>query len=606
MRAREQEAGMFGYKCFWWAFILLYVGLSVGAYMEQRYGLAAFSAIFVVICAYMIASAGTYFLDLQGVSHWTLFGHFRIRWKDVRRIEEGILGTFVLYGDDKWFALAPHWIWSGKEKSAALACLSHRMHELGLVPYGSPYDGLAYDGCARRNGYFRTSADFKFHRNVRARAVESKGSGVSPIDSYKLAITGELPKASDFPMGTQFVIKDLHVPLAWIPGQGWFGWLGGMPSGPFENVELNAGNNWHTDFDEWVGFVEVSLPESWIKSIIESAGIDTHSSPGRELSITLEEISDRIRGHYGWEAGADGVRRKLGYAECILLAAIVATGTPEMIEELTFWIRRSDVDVDAAALLASLRNPAFELARRELPDVLISTTAGQIARPFPDNYGKLKWPIPIDFRKLPTQLPKASDFPVGSFDYQFRIKELDIPLVYVRGQGWFNWIAGEPSGPFENVEFKQGNNDCVGFEEWVALVEECLKERWINRIFDDAGIDRHAVGPNSIPGWKLGLTLQTISKKFKERYHWKDDADGVSRELGPAECILLVAILAAGMPEIIDYLTAELRSRPDVDAAAYLASLRKPAFELARRELPDVLVSTTAGPITLPFPSGNA
>jgi hypothetical protein len=72
-----------------------------------------------------------------------------------------------------------------------------------------------------------------------------------------------LPKAADFPKGTTFVIKELDVPLAWIPGQGWVNWFGGLPR-PYDPSFLQVDNNRRADsFEEWVGIVEASLKSKW-------------------------------------------------------------------------------------------------------------------------------------------------------------------------------------------------------------------------------------------------------------------------------------------------------------------------------------------------------
>lgn len=68
-----------------------------------------------------------------------------------------------------------------------------------------------------------------------------------------------LPKASDFPAGTTFVIKEFDVPLAYVPGQGWVNWFGGAPC-PYDPSSLKVDNNWLADsFEEWVGIIEASL-----------------------------------------------------------------------------------------------------------------------------------------------------------------------------------------------------------------------------------------------------------------------------------------------------------------------------------------------------------
>ena len=71
-----------------------------------------------------------------------------------------------------------------------------------------------------------------------------------------------LPKASDFPPGTEFVINEFDVPLASVPGKGWFNWYGGVPRA-YDPSSLKQGNSWDADsFEQWVGIVEASLKKA--------------------------------------------------------------------------------------------------------------------------------------------------------------------------------------------------------------------------------------------------------------------------------------------------------------------------------------------------------
>lgn len=68
-----------------------------------------------------------------------------------------------------------------------------------------------------------------------------------------------LPRMSDFPPGTAFVIKEFDVPLVQIPGEGWFNWFGGTPR-PYNVSMLKVDNNWPAgSFEEWAGLVEASM-----------------------------------------------------------------------------------------------------------------------------------------------------------------------------------------------------------------------------------------------------------------------------------------------------------------------------------------------------------
>ncbi len=70
----------------------------------------------------------------------------------------------------------------------------------------------------------------------------------------------QLPQYSDFPPGTEFVIKEFDVPLARVPGQGWLNWFGGAPR-PYDESALRVDNNWPASFEEWIEIVKVSRRE---------------------------------------------------------------------------------------------------------------------------------------------------------------------------------------------------------------------------------------------------------------------------------------------------------------------------------------------------------
>ncbi len=67
------------------------------------------------------------------------------------------------------------------------------------------------------------------------------------------------PTASDFPPGTEFFIKEFDVPLALVPGEGWFNWFGGVPRA-YDSSSLRVDNNWPAgSFKEWRAVVHASL-----------------------------------------------------------------------------------------------------------------------------------------------------------------------------------------------------------------------------------------------------------------------------------------------------------------------------------------------------------
>jgi hypothetical protein len=70
--------------------------------------------------------------------------------------------------------------------------------------------------------------------------------------------------------------------------------------------------------------------------------------------------------------------------------------------------------------------------------------------------------------------PKLSDFPPGT---KFVVKEFDVPLVWIPGQGWFNWFGGTPR-PYDVSFLKVDNNwPADSFEAWLEIVKESLKAK---------------------------------------------------------------------------------------------------------------------------------
>jgi hypothetical protein len=71
-----------------------------------------------------------------------------------------------------------------------------------------------------------------------------------------------VPKLSEFPAGTEFIVKEFDVPLARIPGDGhciWVNWYGGRPR-PFDVTWLKIDNNWSVDsFESWATLVKASI-----------------------------------------------------------------------------------------------------------------------------------------------------------------------------------------------------------------------------------------------------------------------------------------------------------------------------------------------------------
>ena len=95
-----------------------------------------------------------------------------------------------------------------------------------------------------------------------------------------------LPKASDFPPETTFVIKEFDVPLVSFPDMAkntvsWFNWYGGEPRG-YDLSFLKQGNNWEADsFEAWVGIVDESIMMKHRHNLQRAIEIAVHSHAGQ-------------------------------------------------------------------------------------------------------------------------------------------------------------------------------------------------------------------------------------------------------------------------------------------------------------------------------------
>lgn len=78
----------------------------------------------------------------------------------------------------------------------------------------------------------------------------------------KNTLEPRVPTLSEFPAGTEFIVKEFKVPLARIPGDGhciWVNWYGGRPR-PFDVTWLKVDSNWSVDsFEPWAALVKASF-----------------------------------------------------------------------------------------------------------------------------------------------------------------------------------------------------------------------------------------------------------------------------------------------------------------------------------------------------------
>ncbi len=74
----------------------------------------------------------------------------------------------------------------------------------------------------------------------------------------------ELPKETDFPVGTKFYLFEWDVPLSKEPNKdgktvSYFNWYGGNKK-PYPIERLKIDNNWPADsFEQWLHIIEESM-----------------------------------------------------------------------------------------------------------------------------------------------------------------------------------------------------------------------------------------------------------------------------------------------------------------------------------------------------------
>jgi hypothetical protein len=116
------------------------------------------------------------------------------------------------------------------------------------------------------------------------------------------------------------------------------------------------------------------------------------------------------------------------------------------------------------------------------------------------------------------------------------------------------------------------------------------KVRWIGRVLEGAGIDNH-----SKAGRELTTSLVRFARHFKKMNHRGMGALSKPLDISPAEWALFAAIVAPGINEVVEYLSAALRTSA-ANATALLARTSNAALKLAQQEKPALLSKLFGNP----------
>ncbi|MCL1635494.1 hypothetical protein M2650_12765 [Luteimonas sp. SX5] len=146
---RTYVVGLRSYLAIGAAGCVFFTGCSIGAFVAKQYWPISVFAFFAVMSLYVLLSAGKYVLSDTHIAHQNMFGHFRMRWQDVRKVEFGTQGSIVLHGGEKRLVVAPPAYWSGSNKAEAFELLRSKLDKPDIKSYPS------------------NLADYKIHKNVR-------------------------------------------------------------------------------------------------------------------------------------------------------------------------------------------------------------------------------------------------------------------------------------------------------------------------------------------------------------------------------------------------------------------------------------------------------
>jgi hypothetical protein len=135
-----------GYFCFAIALPGIVLPLSLRQYVP-----AIEFVVFALLSLYMALCSGAYTLDTAGLSYTARLGHWHISWGEINAAQFSRMGTLVLLGCGKRFALAPPAWWPRSCRDEAYRFVSDQLSHRNIVPT------------------FSYTADYKWMKNTRVR-----------------------------------------------------------------------------------------------------------------------------------------------------------------------------------------------------------------------------------------------------------------------------------------------------------------------------------------------------------------------------------------------------------------------------------------------------
>jgi len=151
MSTKTYQVGLMSAKIIGAVSGIFFLACGVLAFISQAYGTLPVFGFFTLLGLYLLLGSGNFEISEEAISQRNIFGHFRILWHEIQKVEMGAQGTIVLHGENKRFVLSAPTFWSGQQKPEAFEFFRTKMEGLGVIFYPS------------------NVADYKIHKNVRVR-----------------------------------------------------------------------------------------------------------------------------------------------------------------------------------------------------------------------------------------------------------------------------------------------------------------------------------------------------------------------------------------------------------------------------------------------------
>ncbi|HIJ89349.1 MAG: hypothetical protein OEV89_00635 [Desulfobulbaceae bacterium] len=129
---------MRSYRLLGWAWLVLCALGMIASFLDQLFLPAAGFALASLFGMHAVLNAGSFDIDMHGLTRTSSFGAWHIRWDEISRVEIGeVEGTLVLHGSNKRFILSsPGW-WSAAEKDIAFDFVVKQLEARNIPPQPS-------------------------------------------------------------------------------------------------------------------------------------------------------------------------------------------------------------------------------------------------------------------------------------------------------------------------------------------------------------------------------------------------------------------------------------------------------------------------------------